>query len=596
MRSTTVVVSVRGVNGTPLDVPAFVKLFSNSMTFNMTSPTRDGASASFPNVPPGDYNVEVTAPGYKTAAERVSVFGGGGSTPVFVYISTDAEAAAGSKAPSGTVMSPKLLMEIDKGLQAMRRQLFEEALEHFTKAEKLAPANPDVLYFSGAAQGALRHPDLARSQYEKALAISPMHQKSLIALGELQIQSGEFDGALQTLQKAFRVNGGDWRTHFLLAAGYFGKKDYEPAQTHAKRAIELAKTQPEAAQVLLGRILEARGDTPGAKKAYAAVASGSSKGLPSLEAKQRLEQLERAEASAKAAAARPAAPAAAVMLADLPLLPQPAVDRAWAPPDIDAVEYHFAPGVACPANEVLTRAQKHMSRQIGNFEKFAATEHIVHQEVNGQGVPGDPRAKDFWYLVFVHHAANAAVYLDETRDGGQNLQSFPTSLATTGLVGLGVAILDPMQAKSFTFSCEGLSSRRGQAAWEVRFEQRKDMPPQVRVWQRDGHIYPIPLKGRMWISASSYDLMRLETDVREPVEKLQLLRDHLAIDYGPVSAENSKVTLWLPWTAEMFMEVHGHRYHHQHTLTNYVFFSVDTKNKVSDTETETPEPGTPQTN
>ena len=85
----------------------------------------------------------------------------------------------------------------------------------------------------------------------------------------------------------------------------------------------------------------------------------------------------------------------------------------------------------------------------------------------------------------------------------------------------------------------------------------------------------------MWIAASSYDVLHIETDVREPVKELELTRDHLLIDYGPVKFERSGTTLWLPWDAEMFMELRGKRYHHTHTLRNYMLFSVDTGNTIA---------------
>ncbi|HKS73709.1 MAG TPA: hypothetical protein VJQ82_10975, partial [Terriglobales bacterium] len=81
------------------------------------------------------------------------------------------------------------------------------------------------------------------------------------------------------------------------------------------------------------------------------------------------------------------------------------------------------------------------------------------------------------------------------------------------------------------------------------------------------------------------DLLHLETDLREPIRKLQLTKDHLAIDYGSVSFENGKVKMWLPWKAEMYMEVHGRRYHHEHTLTNYQLFTVDTMEKLGKPKT-----------
>jgi hypothetical protein len=62
---------------------------------------------------------------------------------------------------------------------------------------------------------------------------------------------------------------------------------------------------------------------------------------------------------------------------------------------------------------------------------------------------------------------------------------------------------------------------------------------------------------------------------------LELLLDHLVIDYGPVNFEHGKTTLWLPWYAELYLQLHGRRYHHRHTLTNYALFSVDTSNQTS---------------
>ena len=57
--------------------------------------------------------------------------------------------------------------------------------------------------------------------------------------------------------------------------------------------------------------------------------------------------------------------------------------------------------------------------------------------------------------------------------------------------------------------------------------------------------------------------------------------EEMVIDYGPVNFEHGKTTLWLPWYAELYLQVHGRRYHHRHTLTNYALFSVDTSNQTS---------------
>jgi Flp pilus assembly protein TadD len=62
-----------------------------------------------------------------------------------------------------------------------------------------------------------RHYDLARTRLETAVAIYPSHERALLTLGEIQLRSGQTSLAVQTLEKAYVVNGADWHTHYLLA-------------------------------------------------------------------------------------------------------------------------------------------------------------------------------------------------------------------------------------------------------------------------------------------------------------------------------------------------------------------------------------------
>jgi hypothetical protein len=263
--------------------------------------------------------------------------------------------------------------------------------------------------------------------------------------------------------------------------------------------------------------------------------------------------------------------------------------RPWAPPDVDAKEYVVAPDISCSLDTVLQRTQMRTMKQIENFEKFMATEHIEHQEIDAYGNPGQIRSKDFTYLVFIHTDKSGSLSLEEERDGGENLSEFPTSLASRGLVGIGVFLFDPEYENDVTYRCEGLSEWRGQAAWEIRFEQKRDVDSRLMTWRNNHGVFPVALKGRAWISTSTYDVLHLETDLRDPMTQIELDRDHMALDYGPVNFNHGQTSLWLPWYAEMYMQLHNKRYHHRHTLTNYSLFSVDTDNKISKPkETEKP--------
>jgi len=588
----TIVINVRDASGVPMDGVSVVKLAASVGSYNRTVTTRDASSATFDGVNPGEYEAEASYVGYQTAKEHISVASVGAIIQVYIYMVPESDKSSQGPRPQGLVMSPKLQSEIDKGLEALRKRQFEIARAHFAKGLSMAPGNPDLSYLLGTAELGLSHPDIARQNFEHALAIDPTHERSLLALGELQLHSGDIGGAIITLEKAFVKNGGGWHTHLLLASAYAKAGRLPDAETHAQRAVELAHEKGAAARLLLGEIQQAEGKLREAETT-----------LKELAAKYPGDSLAAVATKRLAALSAPAPPQAAVSSepAELAALPVPAIsriellsvkERPWAPLDIDSREFPLAQDATCSAADILPLAQHRMKAQLQNFEKFTATEHIDHQEIDHLGRPGPVKSRDFSYIVFVNRYAGDSYFLDEDRYSAASDSTFPTSLATTGLNNLGVSILQPARRGEFFYQCEGLAGIREKAVWQIRFQEKKDSQAGVRDWRRDGKIYHLPVKGRIWISSASFDVLRIETDLLEPVQSLNLTRDHVLVDYGPVKFASSNTTLWLPWSAEMHMELGGHRYHHKHYLTDYMLFQVDTNHKMGKPKEPPPPPAT----
>lgn len=443
------------------------------------------------------------------------------------------------------------------------------------------------------------HFDAAQTKFQAALSLYPSHERSLLALGELQLRTGDARTAAETLEKAYQANGADWRTHLLLANAYAQQESYDKALTHVRRAAELGKDHAAQAWMLLAQIMLQEEKRDEARKAFETVIRSFPNDPAAPQAKAQLAALREPTVNPVSNSSSNSSSNSLASPQPTPVPPSPAQPstpplavRPWAPPDIDSKEYPAVQDVTCSETDLVQRTQLRTMHQLGNFEKFLATEHIEHQEVDGNGVPGPVRDKDFNYLIFVEHPKPGMSFLEEKRDGGENLGAFPTSLATIGLASLAVTVFDPNYQADLTYKCEGLGTWRGQAVWRLRFEQRKNVPSRIRTWRNSRGEYPVPLKGRIWIAANTYDVLHIETDLREPVKEIELTRDHLVVDYGPVKFDRAGTTLWLPWDAEMFLELRGKRYHHSHTLRNYMLFSVDTADTIAKPK-ETPPPDQP---
>jgi TolA-binding protein len=574
-------VSVRERDGEPLSIEAFVRVTSQAGGQSMVATTgnaRTAASTASFQLGPGEFDIEVEAAGYDKGTEHATISTNGLRQTVYVYLTPMGSSTAGT-APTGVAVAPRVQRELDQSLAALRQSKYDEARKHLAKAQKMAPSSPDILYLMGMVEYTVKDMPAARKQFELVLATYPTHERSLLMLGQMQLEANENKEASATLQRAVEADASNWRAHYLLALAFVRTGELSKAEIEATRAGELNRQKTAAMKLLRAKILMVEGKNSEAELALQSFLKDYPKDDAIAEARKYLEKIEETKKSA-AAAAISSPDSLKPSEAESPMAAAATVESRWAPPDVDAGIPPTAPGVSCSVEDVLRKTQQRILKQLGDLEKFSATEKVEHQVLDVSGIWTNPVSQDFDYLIFVHHTPSLPYYFDEDRNGGESLYSFPSALATRGLVSLGFMVVNPVFSKDFQFTCEGLGNRNGKPAWQLYFVQRAHVPSRVRSWNYKSRNYPIPLKGRMWIGANSFNIMHLETTLREPVPGLRLNREQLMVDYGPVHFQSAATELWLPWQGEMYFDLMGRRYHHKHTLTNYLLFDVDTKNKI----------------
>jgi hypothetical protein len=248
------------------------------------------------------------------------------------------------------------------------------------------------------------------------------------------------------------------------------------------------------------------------------------------------------------------------------------------PAGIDEVVPKVLPGVSCDLPAVLHGVGERMTQLVSNLEKFSATEHIEHFRVDNSGVLRGRETRSFEYVVLVMQNPVQGFQLDEYRNGSTDPRQFPAQIATEALPVMAL-IFHPLMVSDFKITCEGLGEWAGRPTWQLRFEQRQDRPNRIRYYKIQDNYYPVGLKGRAWIDAGTYQVLRLETDLIAPVKGIELTRERLSIEYGQVQFHSHDLQLWLPKTAELYWERHGHQYFRRHEFSDFKIFSVDMDQK-----------------
>ena len=248
------------------------------------------------------------------------------------------------------------------------------------------------------------------------------------------------------------------------------------------------------------------------------------------------------------------------------------------PADVNAAIPPVQDGVACVLPDVLNGAAQRAKELVANLPKFAATETMEHYEIFKGGKTLGPKTVTFEYMAEMNQIRPDMLVMEETRDGRIPIEKFPANFATLGLPIMAL-VFHPVFSGEYEMQCEGLGQWDGRPAWQIYFFQRGDKVPRLRAYTSGDKSYRLKLRGRAWLDARTFHPLRIETDLIEPVPQIELMREHLAVNYRPVHFQHSDEELWLQQNAEVFMDFHGHRYHRVHTFSNYQLFSVDVSSK-----------------
>jgi tetratricopeptide (TPR) repeat protein len=564
---------VREANGSPVDSLAVVTLTTLAGKIYQQKTTK-GGYIRFNDLPASEYKIQVVAPAHQRGVSQVEAIGFETSRVTIVLqpgSSADAALAAGMAS-----MKPKAQKEVAKATEALRANKPEEARTHLNAADRMAPNHAEVSYLFGVYESQLKDEAQAKSYWTKTLQLNPNHFQALLGLSEIAVRNQKPNEAVEYLKHAIETQPSSWRAHAVLAEAYYLQHSPDETIKEAERALELGREQAATLQPLLARCLAERGEKDRAITILQAYAHDYPADAG---AKKQLERLQSPSAMVTTTEITESA-------SEIDSLKEMTADAlppsSWMPPDVDEKVPPIEPGATCALDEVLQNAGKRLQDLVKNVDRFTATELVRDQSVSKWGMASEAEKAQFNYIVSMQETRPGALSVEEYRELRAASKGFPEAVMTTGLPAM-VVIFHPFYAGNYEMTCEGLARWNGGLAWQVHFRQRKDKPNTIRSYRVgvQGQGYPVALKGRAWISADSYEIVRLETSMVAPMPQIRLTAEHVAIEYAPVRFRQGKLEMWLPANVEVYYDWRGRRVHRQHEFSNYLLFSVDDEQKIS---------------
>jgi len=583
-------VRVLSDNKARLDRQAAVRLHCDDPLGTIWQTTAGESETTFLGLSVCKYDIQVSAVGYLSTHKEIDVAGLTDDIRTEVILQRDPSAisldAAGS---ADAVMPAKASKETQRAVQALKSGNFKESQKRLDAAYKLVPSSAQVNFLFGYLAFEQKDFEKAQTYLAQATVLDPRHVQALSLLGRVRLVRGDYDQAKTALEQAVAVAPDDWMVHNLLADAYLKQHEFEKARDHAQLAVDKGKGAGNAAKLVLAEALANLGKNQEGIQALNTFLQAAPENPSAPHARELLAVLEqRASNSTEVAVATPKSPAGTdpLLASSEPALPV----TAWQPPGIDDTKPVIAAGVTCPSEQVFGTSGERVEQLVDNVGRFAAIEDLLHERLDAQGNAATRETRKFDYAASISETRPGVLMVDEYRTQHYGLADLPDQIVTKGFAALAL-VFHPSMRDNFQMTCEGLGEWHGQATWLVHFRQREDRPSRMQEYIVGANSYPVKLKGRAWITADKFQIVRIESELVSPIAKTRFFTEHQIAEYGPIPFEKKNLELWLPKTAEVYLDFAGHRYHRRHSFDHYMLFSVDSQEKIREASHDPHGPG-----
>lgn len=576
---TSLVITVVSENNKKkLDRQSVVKLTNQTSHTVSWQTTSDESEVGFGGVPLGSYDIEVSAVGYLPAHKALQI--ANSLLPIKLEIVVQKDPTAVDLTVADSALPPKARKDTKHGVSALKSGNLNEADKRLEAAYKLAPSNADLNFLLGYLFYQKKDFGRAVDFLGTATNLNPNNAQALTLLGRMGLEQQDYGRAVSTLEKAILVDSDYWVAHDLLAASYLKQQRFDKARDQAQIAIEKGKGSATASQLVLGQALVNLGKKEEGIQALKSFVEASPQNPSVPQVKALITALEAHDAAPKAnMVATSLIPGPIAAVDPLIAAAEPTFSvRPWQPAAIDSNKPSVAAGVTCPTETVIEKTGAQVKELVSDVSRIAAIEHLLHEQRDEMGDAITRETRNFNYVASISEATPGFVAVDEYRAEHLGIADFPDQISSSGFATLAL-VFHPNMRDNFEMVCEGLGELRGHATWLVHFRQRDDRPARMHDYRVGGDLYSLRLKGRAWITTDQFHIIRIESELVNPIPQIRLAGEHQVVEYGPVPFTKRNIQLWLPQSAEIYLDFRRHRYYRKHSFDHYMLFSVDADEK-----------------
>lgn len=190
--------------------------------------------------------------------------------------------------------------------------------------------------------------------------------------------------------------------------------------------------------------------------------------------------------------------------------------------------------------------------------------------------------RQFSYLILSHTNLDSGTLLEEYRTDLKNRRIDPADPDAAlpkgqGYAGLWLVFAPSHRAESDFRYLGRQKISKHQTAFVVAFAQKPDVVRHPGHILLQGKSVAIWYQGIAWIDESSFEILRMRTDLLVPRPEIHLQRLTSEIEFGEVQIANLEPKLQLPVKVDLTLEFNAEVWNEVHSYSDYRLYTVETR-------------------
>ncbi len=229
---------------------------------------------------------------------------------------------------------------------------------------------------------------------------------------------------------------------------------------------------------------------------------------------------------------------------------------------------------------ILKKTGEGVDLFLRNFPNTVSTERVHQQRLGKNGKVKDSLDREYQYLLLAR-VEKSGLGIDEHRStprgGVAALSGLDQGLMLTKGFASVSMLFHPAYQDGASFRYLGRQTLDGKDLYVVAFAQRPETARVMERFQTGEASVLILLQGLAWIDPTTFQIVRLRTDLLAPQSEVRLQRQTTEIQFKGVSFKQVAEALWLPEEVAVTVEWKGRTFRNLHRYSAFKLFNVETK-------------------